>query len=134
KSSGAALRLPQTPLVYFNMLKPGTGHWLKRAPGDSTAIYLRRTDDALYAFPLQTPTNAQQARRAGGVAMWAITIALLVIFFRSLPHIISIIRTPRGLDFRAPTSLYLSAVVIIPLLIFVLFVRAYLANRRESAY
>ena len=38
---------------------------------------------------------------------------------------------PRHLDFRTRTSIYVSAVVILPLLVFVLFVRAYLANRKQ---
>ena len=43
-------------------------------------------------------------------------------------------RAPRNLDFRTRTSLYLTAVVILPLIVFVLFVRAYLANRLEAEY
>jgi nitrogen fixation/metabolism regulation signal transduction histidine kinase len=38
------------------------------------------------------------------------------------------------LDFRARTSIYLSAVVIFPLIAFVLFVRAYLADRLDTEY
>ena len=98
-------------------------------------MYVRRTDDALYAFPLQVPTRGQQVRRAGGVAIWAIAFVLAVIVSRSLPVIASVIRrTPRNLDFRTRTSLYLTAVVILPLIVFVLFVRAYLANRLEAEY
>ena len=60
---------------------------------------------------------------------------LVVIVLRSLPVIASVIRrAPRNLDFRTRTSLYLTAVVILPLIVFVLFVRAYLANRLEAEY
>ncbi|HEX2062009.1 MAG TPA: HAMP domain-containing protein, partial [Thermoanaerobaculia bacterium] len=41
---------------------------------------------------------------------------------------------PWNLDFRARTSIYLTAVVILPLIAFVLFVRAYLANRLDTEY
>src|SRR5438874_6360758 len=43
-------------------------------------------------------------------------------------------RSPRSLDFRTRTSLSLTAVVILPLIVFVLFVRAYLANRLDTEY
>jgi signal transduction histidine kinase/HAMP domain-containing protein len=129
------VRLPQSPASYFATLKPGRGVWIEENEGAGSAVYVRRTDDALYAFPLQVPTRGQQVRRAGGVAIWAIAFVLAVIVARSLPVIASVIRrAPRNLDFRTRTSLYLTAVVILPLIVFVLFVRAYLANRLEAEY
>lgn len=129
------VRLPQSPASYFATLKPGPGLWIEENEGPGSAVYVRRTDDALYAFPLQVPTRGQQVRRAGGVAIWAIAFVLTVIVARSLPVIASVIRrTPRNLDFRTRTSIYLTAVVILPLIVFVLFVRAYLANRLEAEY
>jgi len=129
------IRLPQSPISYFATLKPGNGMWIEQNEGAGSAVYLRRTDDAIYAFPLQVPTRGQQVRRAGGVAIWAIAFVLAVIVTRSLPVIASVIRrAPRNLDFRTRTSLYLTAVVILPLIVFVLFVRAYLANRLEAEY
>jgi len=134
-SHGASLRLPKNPAVYFQTLKPGDGDWLQGTKDGPSAIYLRRTDTALFAFPLQLPTLPQQLRRAGGVAMWGIFGVLLIIFVRSLPRLIAFVRTkPRRTDFRARTSIYVSAVVILPLLVFVLFVRAYLASRLEKEY
>jgi signal transduction histidine kinase len=132
---GSTLRLPQNPAAYFAVVKPGQGMWLQGIQDAGSAIYLRRTDTALYAFPLQVPTFAQQIRRAGGVAIWGLAGILLILFFHSLPDILGVIRTrPWRLDFRARTSLYVSAVVILPLLVFVLFVRAYLSNRLEQEY
>ena len=129
------VRLPQSPVSYFATLKPGHGMWIEQNEGAGSAVYLRRTDDAIYAFPLQVATRGQQVRRAGGVAIWAIAFVLAVIVTRSLPVIASVIRrAPRNLDFRTRTSLYLTAVVILPLIVFVLFVRAYLANRLEAEY
>jgi nitrogen fixation/metabolism regulation signal transduction histidine kinase len=129
------VRLPQSPASYFAALKPGRGVWIEENEGAGSAVYVRRTEDALYAFPLQVPTRGQQVRRAGGVAVWAIAFVLVVIVLRSLPVIVSVIaRAPRNLDFRTRTSLYLTAVVILPLIVFVLFVRAYLANRLEAEY
>src|SRR5260370_25753830 len=67
--------------------------------------------------------------------MWGMGGVLLIILFRSLPRILEILRSrPRRLGFRARTSIYVSAVVILPLLVFVLFVRAYLASRLEKEY
>jgi PAS domain S-box-containing protein len=128
-----ALRLPQAPSWYFARLKPGSGVWVDGSGG--SAIYVRRTDEALYAFPLAIGTNAQLARRAGGVAIWAIALVLIAIAIRSMPLLLELLhRAPRNLDFRTRTSLYLTAVVIVPLILFVLFVRAYLANRLEAEY
>ena len=130
-----SVRLPQSPAFYFTTLKPGHGIWIEENEGAGSAVYVRRTDDALYAFPLQVPTRGQQVRRAGGVAIWALAFVLAVLVARSLPVIASVIRrAPRNLDFRTRTSLYLTAVVILPLIVFVLFVRAYLANRLEAEY
>src|SRR5438552_15546607 len=52
-----------------------------------------------------------------------------------LPVIVSALRRfPHSLGFRTRTSIYLTAVVILPLIIFVIFVRAYLANRLAAEY
>ena len=127
-----SFRLPQSPTWYFAALKPGRGSWVDA--GDSS-IYVRRTENALYAFPLQVPTNAQEIRRAGSVVLWAIAFAMVAMAVRSLPLIRSFLRTsPGNLDFRTRTSLAVAAVVIVPLIVFVLFVRAYLANRLETEY
>ena len=127
-----SFRLPQSPTRYFASLRPGRGSWIDA--GDST-IYIRRTENALYAFPLLVPTNAQQIRRAGSVVLWAIAFAMVAMAVRSLPLIRSLLRTsPGNLDFRTRTSLAVAAVVIVPLVVFVLFVRAYLATRLETEY
>ena len=132
---GVPLRLPQSPARYFANLKRGSGTWVRGSDSASAAIYLRRTDNALYAFPLQVASRGQQIRRAGGVAIWAIAFVLLVIVAQSLPVIASVVRRfPRHLDFRTRTSILLTAVVVVPLIVFVLFVRAYLANRLEAEY
>jgi nitrogen fixation/metabolism regulation signal transduction histidine kinase len=129
------LRLPLSPTWYYSILKSGQGMWVHGIGVGETAIYVRRSDNALYAFPLQMVTTLQKVRRAGSVAIWGIAFALVVIFIRSLPVITSMIRrSPRNLDFRTRTSLSLTAVVILPLIVFVLFVRAYLASRLENEY
>lgn len=131
----ATVRLPRNPSAYLSSMKAGQGLWIEENEGVGSAVYLRRTDSALYAFPLQVPTRGQQVRRAGGVAIWAIAFVLVVLVARSLPVIASVVRgAPRNLDFRTRTSLYLTAVVILPLVVFVLFVRAYLSNRLEAEY
>jgi signal transduction histidine kinase/HAMP domain-containing protein len=129
---GSSVRLPQSAKFYFATLKSGRGMWIEDA---GSAIYVRRSDDALYAFPLSIATPGQQVRRAGGVAIWGIALAALAMAVRSLPLIAGLFRrSPRTLDFRTRTSLYLTAVVVLPLIVFVLFVRAYLADRLEAEY
>ena len=129
------LRLPQSPTVYYAALKPGTGRWVQGITPGQPAIYVRRSDNALYAFPLQAGSKGEGVRRAGSVAIWGLAFVMVVIVVRSLPVIVAMIRrSPRRLDFRTRTSLSLTAVVILPLVLFVLFVRAYLANRMETDY
>ncbi|HEX6161487.1 MAG TPA: ATP-binding protein, partial [Thermoanaerobaculia bacterium] len=127
-------RLPQNPARYFTQLKPGSGLWVRSPDSGATAIYLRRSENALYAFPLQLPTVAQQIRRAGGVTLWALVALVALIAWRSAPSFLAFLRGHIALDFRARTSIYLMAVVILPLIAFVLFVRAFLANRLETEY
>ncbi|HSP15982.1 MAG TPA: ATP-binding protein [Thermoanaerobaculia bacterium] len=132
--SPVTLRLPRNPTWYIARMRPGTGLWVE-GPAPSSAAYLRRTVDALYAFPLERPTFGEQVRRAGGTAIWALAAVMLVSLWWSLPGFMAFLRSiPRSLDFRARTSLYLTGVVILPLIVFVLFVRAYLANRLEQEY
>jgi signal transduction histidine kinase len=133
--SAITYRLPQNPALYFTSLKPGGGKWVQSGDPEASALYLRRGENALYAFPLQGTTAAQQIRRAGGVAVWALLFLVFLLAWRSSPRILAWLRrAPGNLDFRARTSIYLMAVVIVPLIAFVLFVRAYLANRLETEY
>ncbi|HET7710335.1 MAG TPA: ATP-binding protein [Thermoanaerobaculia bacterium] len=130
-----AFRLPQSLSWYFSRLPPGRGRWVRSAGGEATALYLRRVEEALYVFPLHIPTPAQQFRRGGGVAIWALFAVLAVLGGRVLPGALQAARRrPRRLEFRVRTSLYITAVVVLPLLLFVLFVRAYLANRLNAEY
>ena len=134
--SNVTVRLPQKPTWYFERLKPGTGMWVASPQEDGSMVYVRRTEQALYAFPVNRPTVAQQIRRAGGVAIWALIAAAIVLLWQSFPGFSSFagrLRTGR-LDFRARTSLYLTGVIILPLIVFVIFVRAYLAGRLSSEY
>jgi nitrogen fixation/metabolism regulation signal transduction histidine kinase len=125
-------RLPQSPAWYLASLKPGRGLWVD---ADDQSVYVRRTDDALYAFSLLVPTFAQSVRRAGGVAICALSLVLLALVIRSLPIITTFLRaSKRNFDFRTRTSLAVAAVVVLPLIVFVLFVRAYLASRIEAEY
>ncbi|HEX7828164.1 MAG TPA: ATP-binding protein [Thermoanaerobaculia bacterium] len=127
-------RLPQSPAAYYARLKPGTGVWVRSTDPDEPALYVRRSETALYAFPLQVATAGQQIRRFGGVAVWALAGLVFIVAVRFMPRILVLLRNPVSLDFRARTSIYLTAVVIVPLIAFVLFVRAYLANRLETEY
>lgn len=132
---GAPIRLPRSPASYFAQLKPGKGMWIEGIKGSPSTIYLRRAENALFAFPLQVRSFGQKVRCAGGVAIWGIAVVILILGLRSLARLPKLLRSvPRALDFRARTSLYVAAVVILPLIVFVLFVRAYLASRLEAEY
>ena len=129
--SNSTYLLPERPTRYLARLRPGTGVWVATKDGD---LYVRRGENALFVFPLQPTTFGQHVRRAGGVTIWALIGLVLVLVWRSLPRLKQILRSPWNLDFRSRTSLYLTGVVIIPLIAFVLFVRAYLAGRLEEEY
>jgi signal transduction histidine kinase/HAMP domain-containing protein len=133
--STVTYRLPFSPASYFARLKQGQGLWVQSADPEAGALYLRRGENALYAFPLQVATPGQQVRRAGGVAVWALVLLVAGVAWNSMPHLLLLLRKrPLRLDFRARTSIYLTAVVILPLIVFVLFVRAYLVNRLDTEY
>ncbi|MEO8378558.1 MAG: ATP-binding protein [Acidobacteriota bacterium] len=127
-------RLPQSPARYFARLKAGQGEWVPGADVEETALYVRRGENALYVFPMQLPSLGQQIRRAGGVTIWALVAFVLGLTWRSMPRLRVFLRSPWKLDFRARTSIYVTVVVILPLILFVLFVRAYLADRLDAEY
>ncbi len=129
--SSVTYPLPEAPARYLARLKTGKGVWVHSEDGD---LYVRRGENALYVFPLQPTSFAQHVRRAGGVMIWALIGFVLLLVWRSLPRLRQLLREPWNLDFRSRTSLYLMAVVIVPLIAFVLFVRAYLAGRLEEEY
>lgn len=127
------LRLPRSPARYFALLDPGEGIWVDTPDGGMA--YLRRTEEALYAFPLELTSRGEHLRRAGGIALWSILVGLvaLAIYFRqSLGTFLA--RFPRNLNFRTRTAAWLTGVVVIPLLVFVIFVRAYLSDRLAAEY
>ncbi|HEX2123064.1 MAG TPA: ATP-binding protein, partial [Thermoanaerobaculia bacterium] len=132
--SAVTYRLPLNPAHYFARLRQGEGIWVRSSEPEESTLFLRRSENALYVFALPVPTLGQQIRRAGGVAVWALVALMLALAWRSLPRLVELARMPRALDFRARTSIYLTAVVILPLIAFVLFVRAYLAGRLETEY
>ncbi|HYH07627.1 MAG TPA: ATP-binding protein [Thermoanaerobaculia bacterium] len=134
--SAVTYPLPLGPAWMYGTMKPGRGSWVKAADNEQNALYVRRGENALYVFPLQVPSAAQQIRRAGGVAVWSLIAVGAALAFRFGTAALGRpqrIRT-RSLDFRSRTSIYLTAVVILPLVAFVLFVRAYLATRLETEY
>ncbi|HVR42320.1 MAG TPA: ATP-binding protein [Thermoanaerobaculia bacterium] len=127
------IRLPHTPSRYFELLGEREGIWVELADGGRA--WLRRAGEALYAFPLELPSPGEHLRRAGSIAVWSALLGLgvLAIYFRgSVRHFLR--DFPENLNFRARTSLWLTAVVLLPLLVFVIFVRAYLADRLETEY
>ncbi|HEX2060097.1 MAG TPA: hypothetical protein VHK90_05105, partial [Thermoanaerobaculia bacterium] len=107
--SAVTYRLPQSAARYFQRLKPGTGVWVPSADPNVSELYVRRGENALYVFPLQVASPAQQIRRAGGVAVWALLAVVGALAWRSLPRLVALLRrVPVSLDFRARTSIYLT--------------------------
>jgi signal transduction histidine kinase len=128
------VRLPKSAVWYMPKLKPGAGRWVHSPPPSRQIIWLHRTPSSLFAFPIETPTPGEHLRRAGGIAIWTLLLAGFVLAWHLLPLFIDYVRAPRRIGFRARTSLYLAVVVVLPLLVFVVFIRAYLADRLETEY
>lgn len=129
------VRLARTPETYFAQLRAGEGMWEETTGADDDRHFIYRTENALYVFPAPLRTGGQELRLLGSVAIWALLLHLLVGYAALLPALIRTLTDWRAhMTFRVRTSLYLAGVVILPLLIFVIFVRAYLADRLESEY
>jgi signal transduction histidine kinase/HAMP domain-containing protein len=126
------VRLPQQVSVYFSSLAPGEGQWVA-AREEESRTYVHRTSNALYAFPLEEPSRAQHLRRFGSVAVWALVLTFAALAFVAVPELFRG-GVPFSFGFRTRTSLYFTIVVIVPLLVFALFIRAYLSERLESEY
>ncbi len=128
-----AVRLLRSPARYFETLPEGRGLWAALADGGRA--YLRRSGDTLFAFPLNLPSRAEHLRRAGGIALWSALLGALAVALYFREALVGFARGfPASLNFRTRTSLWLGAVVLLPLLVFVIFVRAYLADRLEDQY
>ncbi|HUO85454.1 MAG TPA: ATP-binding protein, partial [Thermoanaerobaculia bacterium] len=130
-----SFRLPRSAAWYLDQMKEGEGLWIAIAAPKESLVFLRRGRDVLYAFPLETATPGEHFRRIGSVALWALLLMLLFLGIRSHGEVSGFLRSvPRRLGFRARTSIYLTGVVLLPLLLFVIFIRAYLAERLEAEY
>ncbi|MGH9456274.1 MAG: sensor histidine kinase [Thermoanaerobaculia bacterium] len=127
------IRLARSPGRYFEILGSEEGLWTESSDGET--IYLRRSGELLYAFPLELPGVGEHFRRAGGLAIWAALVGLAAL---AIYHRAALARFVRGfpneLNFRTRTALWLGAVVLLPLLVFLVFVRAFLEDRLQSEY
>jgi nitrogen fixation/metabolism regulation signal transduction histidine kinase len=128
-----AVRLPQSIDWYFGRLGKGRGEWSESERGES--IYVYRNEEILYAFPVEVTTEAESLRQIGSAAVVAFFSALLA-FILSIAPRLSMLRHElrERFSFRTRTSILFTVVVVMPLLLFVLFVRAYLADRLEAEY
>jgi signal transduction histidine kinase len=123
------LQMPDSPLRFLDSEAAEGGLWVDVK--DGSAAFVRRSGGMLYVFPLEGRTTADHFRRAGVVAVWSLTCLLAWLLFTDLPSALRDVRQ-RGLGFQARTSLYLAGVIAIPLLVFALFIRAYLGKGLEQ--
>jgi signal transduction histidine kinase/HAMP domain-containing protein len=128
-------RLQQSPLRYVQRLSPTDGLWVKPASPDSMLVYLRRVEDTLFAFPLPLPTTGELLRKYGSAAVWA---ALLLVVLQGWGPLRSSVvfakRFPWRIGFQARWALLLSLMAVVPVLLFVLLIRAYVADRLEKEF
>ena len=126
--AGRFVRTLKSPTWYFQNLDAGSSAWTSTENGRAL-VY--RTSDALWAFPIDSPTITEQFRRTGGFVLWSAGLLAVLLLLCAAPW-----RRERRrfqLDFRSRISIYLALVVVLPLLLFVIFIRAYLADRVEKA-
>lgn len=128
------VRLARTHSYYFDRLQPRQGLW-ERAANDEARVFVYRSENALYVFPASQRSPGQELRLLGGTALWTLLLAGLLMLVPAIPRILRAISNWRShFTFQIRTSAYIAAVVILPLLVFVLFIRAYLADRLEREY
>ncbi|MDX1582305.1 MAG: ATP-binding protein [Thermoanaerobaculia bacterium] len=131
----ASFRLERSPVRYLQGMSPGGGLWVRPASPDSMVVYLLRVEDALFAFPLELPTWGRHLRRWGSTAVWA--LMLLVLLSAGLPirRVVSALRGfPHRMGFQVRAGLLMSIMAMGPVLVFVLLVRAYTADRLEVEF
>jgi signal transduction histidine kinase len=128
------VRLARTHSYYFDRLQARQGLW-ERAASDAERVFVYRSENALYVFPASQRTLVQELRLFGGTALWTLLLAGLLLLVPAVPRILRAVANWRShFTFQIRTSAYIAAVVILPLLVFVLFIRAYLADRLEREY
>lgn len=132
-SGTPSFELPQTAAALCQRLGPSGERWVTSRDGKND-LYLRRVGEKLYAFAIERQSTDEHLRRAGAVAVWSLVIALLVIAFGELRQQLRSGSLRDGLGFQARTSLWVAAMVALPLLAFVLFVRTYLGTSLERQY
>lgn len=120
--------MPESPARFLDSESADEGLWTEAS--DGTTVFVRRSSGMLYVFPFDDRTGADHFRRAGVVAVWSLACLLAWLAFTDLPAALREVRQ-RGFGFQARTSLYLAGVIAIPLLVFVLFIRAYLGQSLE---
>jgi signal transduction histidine kinase len=132
-SGTPSFELPQTAEALFRRIGPSGERWMASRDGRND-VYLRRVGEKLYAFAIERQTTDAHLRRAGAVAAWSVTFALLVIGIGQLREQIRSGSLREGLGFQTRTSLWVAAIVALPLLAFVIFVRTYLGSFLERQY
>jgi nitrogen fixation/metabolism regulation signal transduction histidine kinase len=123
------VELPESPTRLLDSESADEGLWVD-VPGNGSTAFVRRSSGMLYVFPFDARSGADHVRRLGVVAVWSLACLLVWLLFTDLPSALRDVRQ-RGLGFQARTSLYLAGVIAIPLLVFVLFIRAYLGRSLE---
>jgi nitrogen fixation/metabolism regulation signal transduction histidine kinase len=122
------VELPESPSRFLDSEAAEAGLWADAA--DGTRVYVRRSGGMLYVFPFDGHSKVDHFRRTGVVAVWSLACLLIWLLFTDFPSALREARQ-RGLGFQARTSFYLAGVIVVPLLIFVVFVRAYLDRGLE---
>lgn len=131
----AGFRLERSPIRYLQMIDPAGGMWVRPASPESMLVYLQRVEDVLFAFPLELPTWGRQWREWGSTGVWALAM-ILVGSIRPRPGTLRplLARFSGGLPFQARAALLMSLMAMGPVLVFVLLVRAYTADRLEEEF
>ncbi len=122
------VEIPEAPARFLDSEEAEAGLWVPVA--DGTIAYVRRSAGMLYVFPFDGKTTADHFRRAGVVAVWSLACLLIWLLFTDLPAAFREVRQ-RGLGFQARTSFYLAGVIVVPLVVFVVFIGAYLSKGLE---
>ncbi|MFA6955456.1 MAG: ATP-binding protein [Thermoanaerobaculia bacterium] len=132
-SGTPSFELPFTAEALFRRIGPSDERWMTSRDARSD-VYVRRVGEKLYAFAIEKQTTDAHLRRAGAVAAWSVTFALLLIGAMQLREQVRSGSLREGIGFQTRTSLWVAGIVALPLLAFVIFVRTYLGSFLERQY
>lgn len=127
-------RFERSPFWYIQSSKPGEQWWVEPASPENALVFLDRTEEGLFAFPLMLPTIGEHLRRLGSLLILALLLVIVMAAPRFFDRFAGVGERLLRPGFRAKLAATMIFLAVLPFGIFVLFLRIYLADRLEDEY